>query len=190
MKALCFRRIDHFKVSIGITRTVCQIFNDATLTAYYPFDSDSTLNDSSVNRFNGVASNTTIISGGRLAHAINFTSSISYFQAQTFPVIRNTSSTNPPFTFSLWVSPTSYVGGSSLVHISNLLSGAGFLCHDLLAFTLTGVLVVQYMDTSFTVTSLQGPVLPVNTWSHIAVDDLRLYNRELNTQELCALVNI
>ncbi|UJR27611.1 hypothetical protein I4U23_008892 [Adineta vaga] len=253
-------RIDHFKISIGTVRTTCQIYNDATLTAYYPFDTSSTFDDFSVNRFNGIASNTTVISAGRYEQAINFTSSISYFQAQSFPVIRNTSGSSPPFTFSLWVNPTSPIGGGSLVHISNLPSGAGFLCYDLLALTMTGALVVQFMESGFSVTGLQGPILPINTWSHIAViysrengirllfngqvyvtssliaipqniarwevplyitlgnnsplgpssgitcqtgsisfvsgsyigaiDEFRLYNRELNAQELCNLVNI
>ena len=95
------RRIDHFTISAGVTRTACQINNDATLMVYYPFDSVATYDDYSVNLYNAITSNTNLISNGRVGQVIYFSTNTSYLQVQGFPTIRNTSGVNPPFTFAL-----------------------------------------------------------------------------------------
>ncbi len=152
-----------------MTRTACQINNDATLMVYYPFDSVATYDDYSVNLYNAIASNTNLISDGRVGQAIYFSTNTSYLQVQGFPTIRNTSGVNPPFTFSLWVNPATSSGGGSVIHISNLAAGNGSICYDLLAFTVNGALVVQLMGQTSTVMGLLGAVLPINTWTHVAV---------------------
>ncbi|CAF0971128.1 unnamed protein product [Rotaria sordida] len=160
------KRIDHFIISAGAVRSACQIYNDATLTAYYPFNTVDTFNDYSVNLFNGIASGTTTISQGYFGQALYFPLNTSYFQAECFPSIETS---NPPFTFALWVNPATLTGGGSLVHVSNLQTGNGSSCYDLLAFTLTGYLVVQWMQNSATVHSIKGPILPANKWTHVTV---------------------
>ncbi|UJR21688.1 hypothetical protein I4U23_024765 [Adineta vaga] len=249
-------RIDHFTISGGTTRSACQIYNDATLLAYYPFDSSETWNDYSVNLCNGIGVGTTTISIGRFGQAVSFTSSTSYFQAQCFPKLR---SYDLSFSISLWINPTSVIPTGSLVHMSTNANGAGN-CYDLLAFTSTGFLVCQWMLSSGpNVNSTLGPQISSNTWTHIAVvysntngmrlfvngqfvasssnsgnlnlydfgalayitlanvgssgppipasclvgsiplasgsflgvmDEFRLYNRELDTQEICVLANL
>lgn len=251
---LC-RRIDHFTISAGVARTACQIYNDVTLLAYFPFDTTATFNDYSVNLFNGIAAGTTTISQGRSGQALYFSSATSYFQAKCYPHL---GTINPPFTFALWVNPDTLNGGGSLIHASNWQTGSGSNCYDLLSFTSTGALVVQLMQSTTVVNAYQGPVVPVNTWTHIAIvyssvygvrfhingqltavspnvgmaiisytepqyitlgnnsplgpsgsiiclngsipivpgpykgaiDDFRIYNRELDSQEICVLANI
>ncbi|CAF2924110.1 unnamed protein product [Rotaria sp. Silwood2] len=176
-------RIDHFTISAGVARSACQIYNDATLIVYYPFDTVDTFNDYSVNLFNGIASGTTTISQGYFGQALYFSSNMSYFQAACLPTMDISS---PSFTFALWVNPATLTNGGSLIHVSNLQIGNGSLCYDLLAFTSTGDLVVQWLQSSLTITSIKGPVLSVNKWTHVVVvfetsNGLQLYiNGQLN----------
>ncbi|CAF1552607.1 unnamed protein product [Adineta steineri] len=176
-------KIDHLTISAGIVRTTCQILNDASLVAYYPFNTTTaTWNDYSVNLCNGIASGVTL-SEGRVDQAISFQSSTSYFQAQCFPKMRYTDTS---FSISLWINPTSLTSGGSLVHISTNTTGTLY-CYDLLAFTTTGALVLQWMVSVSTVNSVLGPVMPLNTWTHIAVvfsttNGIRLFiNGEFST---------
>ncbi|CAF2966962.1 unnamed protein product [Rotaria sp. Silwood2] len=249
-------KIDHFTISAGVARSACQIYNDASLIAYYPFDTTGIYNDYSVYLCNGIASGTTAVSSGRVNQAISFTSSTSYFQSQCFPKMR---ASDQSFSFSLWINPTSMTGGGTLVHLSSNLYGNGSTCYDPLVFTSSGALVSQWITTGPTsVSNVEGPVISANTWTHIAVvygstngvrlfingqfstsspnagslnladpnnpwyitlgnksplgssasvnclsgsisissggfsgsiDEFRLYNRELNNQEICVLAN-
>jgi hypothetical protein len=163
---LLYRRLDHFTVSVDVARNACQILNDATLTAYYPFDTTATFNDYSVNYFNGIAVGLTTLSRGRLNQAIYFPSSINYFQAPCFSSGRISSFA---FTYSFWVNPASLTNGGTLIHISTVASGNGTTCYDLLAFTSSGALVAQWMQNTGVVNATQGPIIPANTWTHVAV---------------------
>ena len=147
--------------------TACQIYNDASLLAFYPFDTTGTFSDYSANYINGISMSTTSLSKGRLNQAIYFASSPSFFQALSYATVRTLSAA---FSFSLWVNPASVGSGGSLVHVSSLQNGSGIPCYDLLAFTSTGAVVAQVMlATYFNVSGTQGSILPINTWTHIAV---------------------
>jgi hypothetical protein len=150
----------------GVVRTSCEAYNDATLTAYYPFDTNGTFLDYSINYFEGVGSNIQSVTFGRLRQAIAFVSSTSYFQAQCFPTTRVN---NPPFSVSLWIKPTIVVGGGTIIHVSGAQTGNGTICYDLLGLTNTGILVAQLMQTSTLVSGVQGPLLSINTWIHVAL---------------------
>ena len=185
---LFYRRIDHFTVSLGVARNACQILNDATLSGYYPFDTNGTFNDYSVNYFNGIAVGVTTLSRGRLNQAIYFPSATSYFQASPFASGRMSSFA---FTFSLWINPASVTGGGSLMHISPTQTGNGTTCYDLLVFTSTGALVAQWAQGGTNiVNATQGPVIPANAWTHVAVmfgssNGLRLFvNGQLSASSL------
>ena len=158
--------MDHFVASVGVARTACEIYNDATLSAYYPFDTNGTFNDYSVNLFNGISVGVTTLSKGRLNQAIYFPSNISYFQA---PCFTSTRLSTFAFTFSLWVNPASLTGGGSLVHISNSQNGLTSTCYDLISFTSTGALVAQWVQGSGVGNATQGPIIPANTWTFVAV---------------------
>jgi hypothetical protein len=61
-------------------------------------------------------------------------------------------------------------GGGSLVHISSTQNGITSTCYDLLAFTSTGALVAQWVQGGTgVVNATQGPIIPANTWTHVAV---------------------
>ncbi|CAF0925096.1 unnamed protein product [Adineta ricciae] len=170
-------RIDNFMISAGVVRTTCQILNDATLTAYFPFDATDPLNDRSINLYGSVSSPSITISTGRVNDALYFTSSTSYFQSQCFP---NSGLDDPPYSFSLWINPSSLIGGGTIIHMSNLIYGNGSICYDLLALTNTGQLVAQWMLSNNTFDGFHGPTIPAGTWTHIAyvyseTNGVRLY---------------
>lgn len=166
-----------------MTRTACQIYNDASLLAYYPFNTIATSNDYSVNLFHGIASGTITIAQGRYGQALYFPTNTSYFQAQCLPSM---STINISLSISLWINPDNTTNGGSVVHVSNLQNGSGN-CYDLLTLTPTGAMVVQLMQTTAIVNGIQGSVIPVNAWTHVAIvfgasNGLRIYmNGQLTT---------
>jgi hypothetical protein len=187
------RRIDHLTISAGSVRSACEIYNDATLVAYYPFKTTGTFNDYSVNLFNGMAYGTTTLSEGPPSgQALYFSSNGSYFQAECFTTMQIGTF---PFSISLWINPANITAGGSVVHISSIQNGSGN-CYDLLAFTSTGALVVQLMQTAAMVDGVQGPVIPTNTWTHVAVvygatNGLRIYiNGQLTTFSMTAIEGV
>jgi hypothetical protein len=174
-------------ISAGSVRTACEIYNDATLVAYYPFKTTTTFNDYSVNLFNGMAYGTTTLSEGPPSgQALYFSSSGSYFQAACFSCMEGAT---VPLSISLWINPANITGGGSVVHISSIQNGSGN-CFDLLTFTSTGALVVQLMEATTMVLGTQGPPIPINTWTHVAIvygltNGLRIYiNGQLTTFSL------
>jgi hypothetical protein len=179
MKSVSFlhcRRINQFTISAGYVRSACEILDDASLLAYYPFSTTGTLNDYSVNLCNGIASGIAAVSAGRVGQAISFVSNTSYFQSECFPKTRNY---YPAFSVSMWINPTSTTGGGSLVHISSLSNGNG-TCYDLLGLTSSGAIVAQWIAGAPSLNSTSGPIIPANTWTHIAVvyqssNGVRLY---------------
>lgn len=155
------------------------------MVAYYPFDTTGTYNDYSVNLFNGVGVNTVTLSPGRIGQAIYFPSNTSYFQAQCFITVKIQ---YQAFSISLWVNPSNATGGGSLIHISTLQGGNGTICYDLLAFTSTGALVLQWPQVGSPVNASLGGIIPANEWTHIAVvygivNGIRLFiNEQLSTE--------
>ncbi|CAF0992791.1 unnamed protein product [Didymodactylos carnosus] len=183
--------IDHLIVTSG-AKTACQILNDATLTAYYPFDSGSYY-DYGINYQNGNGNQLTSVTG-RVNQGILFSATTSYFQTQGFTATAGYAASQP-FTIALWVKPTSVVGGT-LVHISTAAagttSGTYNACFDLLGLTSGGYLIAQIFTTtsccySSSTTAITGPLLSVNVWTHIVVsysssNGLKLYiNSTLNS---------
>lgn len=160
-------RLDHVTVSAGTARTACQIFNDAFLIAYYPFNSNGLVSDYSVNLYHGVTSDTTSMARGRIGEAIYFSSNQSYFQSKTFVSLRNT--TLPSFSVSLWIYPADPLVGGTLIRVSDVQNGSGPFCLDLLAFTSSGNIMFQWLQTANIINSTLGPVIPTNTWTHIAL---------------------
>lgn len=158
--------MDHVTISIGTVRTACEIYNDAGLFVNYPFDTMDTLLDRSVNMNHGISSRLTSVLLGRKNQAIAFESNTSYFQALCFPTLRLD---DVYFSLVLWINPSAVIGGGSLVHISTLQNGTGTICYDLLGFTASGVLMAQWMTGASSLANLTGRVLPLNTWSHIAL---------------------
>ena len=223
----------------------CEALEQATLAAYFKFDSASPYNDSGPNTIDTTFSNTTIISGYR-NQAISLTgTSSSYFQASG---LTSLGISNQAFSIALWIQPQTLSG--TLVHLSSSVAGIGSTCFPLLGFSASGALVAQVMISNGTIATAIGPVLPVSsswmpvvqTWSTTgglklyvnntlvssvasstflgsgttpnyvtlggclsgcgscssglvsspgpfsgAVDDWRIYSRELNSTDVCAL---
>jgi hypothetical protein len=172
-----FRRIDHMTISAGVTRTACQIYNDATLLAYYPFNTTLPYDDYSVNLFHGIASAVSLIPHGIFGNALYFSSNASFFQAPCFPSM---ATATVPFSISLWIKPdNTTTNGGSLVHVSSSQNGSG-LCYDLLSLSSSGALIVQLMQSAVIVNGTVGPVITTNIWTHVAVvfgatNGLRIY---------------
>jgi len=129
-------RIDQMQVASG-AKTACQILNDATLTAYYPFDYGDSHLDWSNNALHGTVNQLETLSG-RVNYAYSFQYDYSYFQS-TYAFTAYSS--KEPFSIALWIKPY-YINGGTLLHLSSSSTGAG-TCLDILGFTLAGQLVVQ-----------------------------------------------
>lgn len=76
----------------------------------------------------------------------------------------------------MWVNPTS-VRGAILLHLSTTTNGQGW-CVDLLGTSSSGQIISTVWNGS--PQQLVGPVLPVNTWTHVGTtysrsNGLRLY---------------
>ena len=162
-------RIDHVSVTSS-AKTACQILNDATLTAYYPFDTTGSYLDYSMNILHGVT-NSLITLTGRVNQGYSFQNTLSYFQSSGFTAY----SAAEPFTVSLWIKPY-YVNGGTLLHLSTGISGSSSACFDLLGFTSSGQIIGQLLkDTAACCVSGQqtanaaGSIIPVNIWTHVAL---------------------
>ncbi|CAF1005617.1 unnamed protein product [Rotaria sordida] len=157
-------------------KSACEILEEATLAARFPFDSGSALVDYGPNSGSSSASSYSIISSGHSLQAISFTgSSSSYFQASGFTAF---SINNQPFSISLWVQPQSLSG--SLVHLSTSSNGAGSWCNSLLGFASNGALVAQIYDGSIQSVTASTLLSLSPSWTHVVqtwspTSGLRLY---------------
>ncbi|CAF5107276.1 unnamed protein product, partial [Rotaria sp. Silwood1] len=159
--------MDHLQVISG-AKTTCQILSDAILTAYYSFDASVLNLDLSNNYINGISSSISVVSG-RINEAYFFQGTTSYFQSTAFTAY----STGHSFSISLWVKPSSVLGGT-LIHLSTGSDGTGTACFDLLGFSSTGQLIANLYDTysccyTYYSTSIGGPIMSTSIWTHIVL---------------------
>ncbi len=168
MRVLFFYRlryVDTFVITEGVAKTACQILNDATLMAYFPFDTANTMLDQSGNNAAGISYGTNLVTG-RIQQGLLFSSTTnSYFQSQCFSNLRRY---NPIITFTLWINPVS-VSGGTIIHISQSQNGSSPFCADFLSLTATGYLVVQLMQNLTYAVAVQGPQLQTDTWTHLII---------------------
>ena len=104
--------VDHFSIS-DRAKTPCEILNDATLVAYFSFDSGS-LVDNGPNMLIGTAAGQTTVVGER-NQALSFTGNgaTSYFQIRGLTAL---GTTNSVFSIGLYINPT--VLNGTIVHVS------------------------------------------------------------------------
>ncbi|CAF1241000.1 unnamed protein product [Didymodactylos carnosus] len=130
--------VDNLIIS-NYANSSCQILNDATLSGYYSFDSTTQpYLDYGINFINAFTSSQTTSVTGRVNQALLFNSSSAYFIAQVFSIHNS----NPPFTVAFWMSLTSITSGT-IIHVSQLSTGATAVCFDLLVLTSSGTLAAQ-----------------------------------------------
>ncbi|CAF1136917.1 unnamed protein product [Rotaria sordida] len=158
-------------------KSACEILEDATLAARFPFDNVATLVDFGPNSISTSASSYSILSSGHSLQAIKFNDSNSYFQASGFTQF---SINNQPFSISLWIQPESRSG--TLVHISTLSTGLGLWCLSLIGFASNGTLVAQIYNGTTVLSVMASTLIPLSSsfWTHIvqtwsSTNGLRLY---------------
>ena len=133
--------IDQFLITPQTAKSSCQIYNDALLVAYFPFDTNGTLNDRSASVSPGTSSGTTITSG-YVQEALLFSANTSsFFQSACFPYFRRSLT----FTLLLWVNPTYVTGGGTLVHVSSDQNGTR--CFDMFGMKVNGTVIEMGCDS-------------------------------------------
>lgn len=114
--------IDHATVS-GRVKTACEVYLTANLACYFPLDSASPVTDSGPNFL--TATNTgASLTTGRINQALQFSSSLSYITVAGIPGLATSATT---FTISMWIRPTTLVGGATLIHTATQSNGYFYL---------------------------------------------------------------
>ncbi|CAF4190164.1 unnamed protein product, partial [Adineta steineri] len=139
-------------------RSSHDILNDATLASWHSFDNGITY-DSGPNKLQGTAVDVTL-APGKEDQGLNFNLSSSYYQISGYVLLGVESSS---FSMSLWIQRTS-TGEGTLVHYSTETDGQGW-CTVPIGFSSTGNIIATAWAPDNQVT---GPVLSINTWTHIA----------------------
>ncbi|CAF1484618.1 unnamed protein product, partial [Adineta steineri] len=152
-------------------KSASEILDDATLTTWHSFDIIPLQDSGPLGLI--VTTNDVTLIAGRVNQALNFNSTSSYYQIQSF-VLLGTS--NHAYSIALWVKRTS-TGGGTLVHLSTQTNGQGW-CVTLLGFRSTGEIVATNWASSGQ--EVVGPVLPINVWTHVAstystINGMRFY---------------
>ncbi len=145
----------------GREKSSCEILEEATLAAYFTFNSGISLTDSGSNSLTAIGSSITFVSTGHSLQAISFAGTTSsYFQISD---VTGLGITNRPFSISLWIRPQSLSG--TLVHVSANSVGLGW-CIPFLGFAANGSIVAQMLNG--VVRSVIGPSIPIaSKWTHI-----------------------
>ncbi|CAF4041475.1 unnamed protein product, partial [Adineta steineri] len=156
-----YNRFDGYIDQVSLTmeaKSAHDILNDATLASWHSFDCEITY-DSGPNKLQGKAVDVTL-APGKENQGLNFSLSSSYYQISGYVLL---GIGNSSFSMSLWVQRTS-TGGGTLVHYSVRTDGQGW-CTVPIGFSSDGYIIanVHTPDTQIT-----GPVLSINTWTHIA----------------------
>ncbi|CAF1216464.1 unnamed protein product [Adineta steineri] len=161
--------IDQVSLTMAVN-SADDILDDATLASWYSFDYEITY-DSGPNKLQGKAVDLTLASG-KVDQGLNFSLNSSFYQIPGYVLLGVKSSS---FSMSLWVQRTS-TGGGTLVHYSTQTDGQGW-CIVPIGFSSAGNIIATAWAPDNQVT---GPVLSVNTWTHVATtysqtDGLTLY---------------
>jgi hypothetical protein len=167
----CLDSIAYF----GMAKNSTQVLYDATVVAYLPFDFN-TLLDSGPLGINGIGTNYSYTSSGRVNQALSLPGSSSY--AQITGLLRF--GTNSwPYSVAIWIYPTSLAGGT-IMHLSTRTDGAqtNAWCLPIMGLSSSGQIAVNSWNGNNI--ALTGPVLPLNSWTHAVAtysptDGERLY---------------
>ncbi|CAF3977923.1 unnamed protein product [Adineta steineri] len=163
-----FSYIDQVSLTMA-AKSADDILNDATLASWHSFDSGITY-DSGPNKLQGKPVGVTL-APGKVNQGLNFSLSASYYQIPGYVLIGVKSSS---FSMSLWVQRTS-TGGGTLVHYSVQTNGKGW-CIVPIGFSSAGNIIATVWAPQNQVT---GPILSVNTWTHIATTYSQTYGLTL-----------
>ncbi|CAF0949776.1 unnamed protein product [Adineta steineri] len=138
-----------------------ELFDEATLVAYYPFDNSYT--DPGPNQIiNSTTVSTMFDSSGRFNQSLLINSTnLSYFQITGFYYLGQT---DYPYSFSLWIYP--FVNDGTILQVS---SSNGW-CVPMIGFDISGRLTIQTMGSNgIYAASLTFDTLSLNQWTHVAM---------------------
>ncbi|CAF1257524.1 unnamed protein product [Didymodactylos carnosus] len=141
-----------------------ELLTTATLIFYFSFDLPSPYYDNGPNGLNSTNYAGLSSVSGRVNQGIQLTTSTSFFQMYGFYGIGLLS--NSPFTFAVWINPTS-INGGIIVHISSTQNGY-WSQQDILSLTYSGQIMTQIQSSNSYYPSVIGPFISLNTWTHVA----------------------
>ncbi|CAF1978190.1 unnamed protein product [Rotaria magnacalcarata] len=145
-------------------KSACEILEEATLAARFPFDNATILVDFEPNAVSANASSYSILTNGHSLQAIGFNGSMSYFQTWGFTQF---SINNQPFSISLWIQPQHRSG--TLVHMSTLSTGLDAWCLPFIGLSSNGALAAQISNGTTILSVIAPDFIPLSTpsWTHI-----------------------
>ena len=159
--------IDNVRVTTR-AKSAAEIYNAATLMAYYSFDLPNQVLDSGPNGLHGIQYNTALVAG-RVNQAMRFTGTGSFFQAYGFYTLAWGVVSNRPFTIAMWLNPSS-TGSSVVIQVSpfqNSTYSPAYIMNLIGFISTTGTNTGQLVTQLYAWQSIFGPYLPLNTWSHV-----------------------
>ncbi|CAF3642266.1 unnamed protein product [Rotaria socialis] len=143
---------------VSSAKTPSDILRDATLMAYYSFDTSLTT-DNSLNGINTTTIGSPSLVPGRVNQAIQVNPSASVYTSYTSFLLLGVS--NQPHTYSLWIKPT---GSYALPTILFVIAQTGW-CASIIMTTASGHIVLH--SYSGALISVSGSIIPLNTWTHV-----------------------
>ncbi|CAF3677119.1 unnamed protein product [Rotaria sp. Silwood1] len=162
--------IDNVAITTRAKSSV-EILRDASLMAYYSFDSPNPNADNGPSGLNGTSSNTATVSG-RVNEAMRFLGSLSsYFRAYGLYQVPYGVVNAKPFSMAMWIYPSSLnniaiiqMFGTSVMS-SNCVTLLGI--YSASSSTTTGQLIISNYNSY--ASYLTGPFVTQNTWTHISL---------------------
>ena len=158
-------RIDQLSITLHRAKNASTVLDDATLTAYFSFDSSTAFwLDNGPQFLNGTYSGNVTSVAGRVGRAISFLGSSggSYFQIASKFVLLTIQ--NQPHTYAFWINPTNNSG--TIIQESS--GGTTFWSMVPFGFTSSGQIAAQIWTGSYSQYCLTR-VPPLNTWTHIVM---------------------
>ncbi|CAF4488996.1 unnamed protein product, partial [Rotaria sp. Silwood2] len=148
-----------------------EILRDASLMAYYSFDSPNPTVDSGPNGLDGISSNTATVSG-RVNQAMRFLgSSSSYFRAYGLYQVPYGVTNAKPFSMTLWINPSSLYNIAIIqMFWSTITSGSWETLLGIYSSsgsTTSGQIIVHNFNNY--ASYLTGPFVTQNIWTHISL---------------------
>jgi hypothetical protein len=154
--------IDNMKLAT-LAKSASKILVGAQMVVHYSFDASSLTHDVGPNQMNSTLSNANVVTG-RVGQGLAFSgSSTSYLQTYGFYQLGQS---NKAFSFAMWLYPYSINGGVLIQKTSFQNPSSGGWCYSLMGLTYIGQIVIVTYTTS--VPMIVGPILSVDTWTHIA----------------------
>ena len=179
--------IDRLTVT-GRDKAACEILEEATLSAYFPFDTGAPYVDLGPNGLSATAQALSSVASGHRQQALSFTrSASSYLQIAG---VSSLGISNRPFSISLWIRPRSLSG--VIVHVSSNAVGTGW-CLPFLGFASNGSVVAQLFNGG--VRWAMGPSIAISSsWTHIVqtwgpTNGVRLYVNNVLAGSMWALAS-